>query len=130
MELLALSIIFVVFVLFVLNTFSVRRQELRNDERRSDVAELDYALRVFKEKEGYYPSLRDYSSVTWREENLPTVAPEFFQAPKGIIGSDVAYKYAPRLDDKECLNSGEKCQKFTLTAILEADAQDVVIFGQ
>ncbi len=83
----------------------------RDDERKTAINAMYYALEEYYPKYGYYPA-------EINEEVLPVIDPEFFTDPLGtnlgIEGSSYTYEVA------NC-NSENHCREYTLRATLEKE---------
>lgn len=125
-ELLAVAILATILVLFLVQSIRVKRQEARNEERVADLSQQDFLLKTFFEEEGYYPSSEDYADSDWRDENLDEPNPVLFEPPSGVVSGTSNYDYQPKIDDEDCVESGKKCNSFTLTTSMEAGEPELI----
>lgn len=81
----------------------------RDEVRKTAINSMHYSL-----EEVYFKEHKNYPR-TITKENLPSVAPELFNDPDGVLigESDSNYRYEPT----DCSDSG--CKSYTLRTILE-----------
>lgn len=96
-----------------------------DSERQSDILALETQLEVYYSANGYYPSLTNVNSASWRNANMKSLDSAALQDPDGtstsLAKTPAAKVYAYQVTDasgKSCEADSTKCAKFTLTATL------------
>src|SRR5580698_1149765 len=80
-ELLIVIVVIGILALLVITTYSGIQAKARNAKRQSDIASLQTQLEAFFSQNGYYPSLTDMNSATWRATNMKSLDPESLVDP-------------------------------------------------
>ena len=69
-ELLIVIVVIGILALIVVTTYSGIQQKARNSKRQADLTSLQTQLEAFVNDKGYYPSLTDMNSASWRASNM------------------------------------------------------------
>src|SRR5947209_17413368 len=72
-ELLIVIVVIGILALLVITTYSGIQQKARNSKRQTDVQNMQTQLEAFFQQNGYYPSLTDMNSSTWRSTNMKSL---------------------------------------------------------
>lgn len=110
----------------------------RNSKRVSDIKSLQTHLEAFFSQNGYYPSLTDMNSTTWRNSNMKSLDTTALTEPSNSSTSSLlvtapstkAYAYAVA-DSKgaSCESNDKNCAKYTLTATYEGSVNGSTTFA-
>ena len=102
------------------------QSEARDSERQADISSLQTQLEAFFAMNGYYPSLTDMNSASWRAANMQSLDSGALQDPQGTSKTLVAtpaakvYAYhATNASGSSCEADDTTCAQYTLTATLE-----------
>jgi len=107
------------------------QQKARNSKRQADIQSLQTQLEAFFSQDGYYPSLTDLNSSTWRAANIPTLDQYSLADPISacdptatgcLVAVPAADAYAYAVTDsngQSCEKTDTDCVKYTLTATYE-----------
>ncbi len=91
-------------------------------ERQTDLNALQSQLEAAFANNGYYPTLAQLNSSSWRSVNMLGVDLNAFKDPDGtsssLVASPAAHVYAYQVAPAGCSNTSIKCQHYTLTATL------------
>ncbi len=130
-ELLIVIIVIGILGAIVISTYSGVRVKERNSTRQTDVQAIQTGLEAFYSQNGYYPSLKDINSFTWRTKNMPSFNSSKLVDPSALnkntnvavlVASPVkdAYSYAVTSSNGgSCESDQTSCVKYTLTATFE-----------
>lgn len=106
---------------FVDSAFSGQQAGAKDAKRKSDINVIYSQLEVFNAENGYYPSLAQVNSPTWRAANMRTFDNSAL-TPPGSSATTLArsasvsqYGYNP----SGCNPSGEQCANYILEAQLD-----------
>jgi hypothetical protein len=96
------------------------QSKAQDTERTTDLRALQAQLEGVYAQFGYYPTLTDLNSVSWRQANMKGLDSAALADPVGNkpllleAASATQYGYAP----SQCDAHGSNCQAYTLTAVL------------
>src|SRR6202161_375336 len=74
-ELLIVIVVIGILALLVITTYSGIQAKARNSKRQTDVQSLQTQLEAFFSQNGYYPSLTDMNTSSWRATNMKSLDP-------------------------------------------------------
>lgn len=100
------------------------QNKAKDTERQTDIKALHGQVEAYYAQYGFYPSLANLNSASWRSTNLRGLDSEALKDPDGtattLATSATAkqYGYAPA----GCSNNGSECQSYTLSAQLSSGA--------
>jgi len=112
-------------------SYSSGQQYARDSKREADLGSLQTQLEAFFQNTGYYPSLSDMNSASWRAVNMKTLDPSAMTDPLAscspssegcLVAAPKAKAYAYTVTDsggKSCETDDTQCAQYTLTATLE-----------
>lgn len=92
----------------------------KDAERQSDIRALQSQLEVYYAENGFYPSLTNVNSTSWRASNMRGLDKEALKDPDGTATTLATTATAKQYGYKPtgCAAGGNECQAFSLTAIL------------
>ena len=129
-ELLIVILVVGILILLVARTYSGIQARNRNDERTSDIKNLQVQLEAFFSQNGYYPSLHDMNSAQWRSTNMKKLDTSDMMDPSNtaktptLVSKPMAKFYAYDVTDSSgnsCESVDTNCAKYTLTATYESN---------
>lgn len=138
-ELLIVIIIIGILATLVIVTFQGVQAKARDSKRQTDINALNSQIQAYYAEHGWYPTLAQLVSSSWRSTNMKGLDPAALTAPgngSSIIDSNAATKTKYSYIPTESNNSGAactsadvntndtNCDTFQLHAILEADGTD------
>ncbi|MEI9913478.1 MAG: prepilin-type N-terminal cleavage/methylation domain-containing protein [Candidatus Saccharibacteria bacterium] len=130
-ELLIVIIVIGILAAIVISTYSGIQVKQRNSKRQTDVQALQTQLEAFYSQNGYYPSLTDINTVTWRDKNMTNLNAGDMVDPsaKDQNSADAKLASTPAIDTysyqvtdsngNSCESKDTNCAKYTLTASFE-----------
>jgi prepilin-type N-terminal cleavage/methylation domain-containing protein len=134
-ELLIVIVVIGILALLVITTYSGIQAKARNSKRASDVKSLQTHVEAFFSQSGYYPSIADLNSPSWRATNMKSIDPNALKDPSStcdpspasgsstcIVATPAAKSYAYAVTDStgaSCEANDQNCSKYTLTATYE-----------
>src|SRR5580698_9295036 len=72
-ELLIVIVVIGILALLVITTYSGIQAKARNAKRQTDIQDLQTQIEAFFSQSGYYPSLTDMNSASWRATNMKSL---------------------------------------------------------
>lgn len=139
-ELLIVIIIIGILATLVIVTFQGVQAKARDSKRQTDINALNSQIQAYYAEHGWYPTVDQLVSSTWRATNMKGLDPAALTAPgtgASIIDSNAAtktkYSYIPTESSNSgaaCTDGGNvntndtNCDTFELHAILETDGSD------
>lgn len=127
-ELLIVIVVIGILALLVITTYSGIQSKARNSQRQTDVASIQTQLEAFYSQNGYYPSLANMNSDSWRQTNMKSlddeslIDPSNTTASKTLIAAPAARSYAYAVTNSSgasCESDATTCAQYTLTATYE-----------
>ena len=127
-ELLIVIVVIGILALLVITTYSGIQAKARNSKRQTDVASLQTQLEAFFSQSGYYPSLTDMNSSSWRTTNMKSLDTNALIDPSNptqsttLVSAPAAKSYSYAVTDSSgasCESTDTNCAKYTLTATYE-----------
>jgi prepilin-type N-terminal cleavage/methylation domain-containing protein len=130
-ELLIVIVVIGILAAIVISTFSGIQVKQRNSKRQTDIQAIQTQLESFYSQNGYYPSLSNINSVSWRDKNMTRLSSDALVDPSAVgkysIDPQLAAKPGVKVYSYEVTNSNggscEKtdtdCAKYTLAATFE-----------
>ena len=134
-ELLIVIVVIGILATLVIVTFSGIQQKGRNSQRQTDINAIASHVEAFYAEKGYYPTLADLQSATFRSTYTKGLDPEALKDPKGASGniggttSATQYGYVAAgttgcvnttvSDSTLAVTTNNGCDSFTVTATLE-----------
>ena len=130
-ELIIVIVVVGLLAAIVISTYSGIRVKERNSTRQRDIQVLQTRLEAFYSQNGYYPSLQDINSTSWRTKNMPNLNPSDMIDPSASIANvsnaKLASKPGPGVfsyqvtdsNGNSCETKDTNCAKYTLTATFE-----------
>ena len=133
-ELLIVIVVIGILALLVITTYSGIQAKARNSKRQTDIQSLQTQLEAFFSENGYYPSLGDMNSPTWRAANMKSLDQNALVDPSSncdpskttancLASSPSAKVYSYQVGNGQgdgvgasCEDSDTTCAKYTLTA--------------
>src|ERR1039458_8334645 len=103
----------------------------RNSKRQVDIQSLQTQLEAYFSQNGYYPSLNDVNTASWRSTNMSSLDASAMVDPLSscdpstascLVATPQANAYAYSVSDtngKSCENDDTQCAEYTLTATYE-----------
>jgi prepilin-type N-terminal cleavage/methylation domain-containing protein len=141
-ELLIVIVVIGILATLVIVTFSGIQQRGRNSQRETDLKAVQSHVAAFHAEKGYYPTLADLQSATFRSANMKGLDAEALRDPRqaagGTIGataSGTQYSYvasASASSSGTCDNTAASadtnsgCDTYTLTAHREGGSNIVL----
>ncbi|MFO0781812.1 MAG: prepilin-type N-terminal cleavage/methylation domain-containing protein [Candidatus Saccharimonadales bacterium] len=128
-ELLIVIVVIGILALLVITTYSGIQQKARNSQRQSDLQALQTQLEAFYSQNGYYPTLANINSATWRATDMKNLDKNAMIDPSNADQSKAELADAPAAkvysyqvtDSAGAACSGDACAKYTLTATYEGE---------
>jgi prepilin-type N-terminal cleavage/methylation domain-containing protein len=126
-ELLIVIVVIGILALLVITTYSGIQQKARNSKRQTDIQSLQTQMEAFYSQEGYYPSLGNMNSASWRATNMKSLDEGALTDPSNpnsaaLVAAPAAKSYAYAVTDSggaSCEATPTNCAKYTLTATYE-----------
>ena len=130
-ELLIVIVVIGILALLVITTYSGIQAKARNAKRQTDIQSLQTQLEAFFSQNGYYPSLTDMNTASWRATNMKSLDQNALIDPSStcnpsttscLVASAVAKSYAYSVKDStgaSCEATDTNCAQYTLTAEYE-----------
>jgi len=132
-ELLIVIVVIGILALLVITTYSGIQAKARNSKRQTDVQSLQTQIEAFYSQNGYYPSLGDLNSVTWRATNMKSLDANALVDPSStcdptkttstcLASAAAAKVYSYAVKDSSgnpCETTDTNCAQYTLTATYE-----------
>jgi prepilin-type N-terminal cleavage/methylation domain-containing protein len=129
-ELLIVIVVIGILAAIVITTYGGIQAKQRNTTRQDDVKSLQAQLEAFYSQNGYYPSLTDMNSASWRTKNMTSLDTNDLIDPSSsetnanvqLTATPGAKVYAYQVTDSNgnsCETSDTNCAKYTLTATYE-----------
>ena len=127
-ELLIVIVVIGILALLVITTYSGIQSKARNSQRQTDVASIQTQLEAFYSQNGYYPSLANMNSDSWRQTNMKSlddeslIDPSNTTASKTLLAAAAARSYAYAVANSSgasCESDATTCAQYTLTATYE-----------
>jgi len=106
-------------------------QKSHDAKRQTDIQALQTQLEAYFSQNGYYPSLTDINTASWRAANMKTLDPTILVDPLStcdpaatacLVTAPVAKAYSYAVTDgqgKSCESDDTQCAKYSLTATYE-----------
>jgi Tfp pilus assembly protein PilE len=117
-------------------TYDGIKARSRNDIRTADIRRLQVYIETFYSQNTFYPSRADLNSPSWEKANLKGFSLSYLADPLWkstdkactVDGNPVllaksqtgCFGYAPTNNGASCEKNDQTCDKYTLTATLEA----------
>lgn len=119
-----------IILILITTTYNGIQQKARDSKRQVDISSLQTQLEGFYTANGYYPSLGDMNSTSWRSAHLKNLDSNSLADPSSpntstLAPSPSAKQYSYHVTGKSgesCENSDTRCAKYSLTATLDAAA--------
>ncbi len=131
-ELLIVIVVIGILAALVITTYSGIQAKARNGKRSTDIQAIQTQLEAFYSQNGFYPSLTDLNSKTWRDTNMKSLDKVALVDPSTNCDPDVsttcvaatpaAKIYAYAVSDAtgaSCEANDTLCAQYTLTATYE-----------
>ena len=137
-ELLIVIVVIGILAALVITTYAGIQSKARNSKRSSDVAAVQTQLEAFYSQNGYYPSLTDLNSKTWRATNMKSLDKNALVDPSTNCDPDAVsncvsggapaakiYSYqVTDLSNASCETTDTNCAQYTLTATYEGSVNN------
>lgn len=132
-ELLIVIVVVGILAAIVISTYSGIQVKEHNSTRKTDIIYIQKQLEAFYSQNGYYPSLKDINSVTWREKNMPNFSPSDMIDPtatnQNSANASLAASPAPKVysyqvtdtNGNSCEAVDTNCAEYTLTATYQGN---------
>jgi prepilin-type N-terminal cleavage/methylation domain-containing protein len=135
-ELLIVIVVIGILALLVITTYSGIQQKARNSKRQTDIQSLQTQMEAFYSQNGYYPSLGDMNSSSWRGTNMKSLDEGALTDPSNpnsstLVASPAAKSYAYAVTDSSgasCEAADTNCAKYTLTATYEGEVNGKTVY--
>lgn len=125
-ELLIVIVVIGILATLVITTYNGVQQKARDTKRKTDINSIQGQLEAFTASKGYYPSLTDMNTVSFRSAQMKGLDTKALQDPRGSAATLVAtpaanvYAYAvSNSSGSSCESDDTTCAQYTLTATLE-----------
>ena len=130
-ELLIVIVVIGILALLVITTYSGIQAKARNAKRQTDIQSLQTQLEAFFSQNGYYPSLGDFNSTSWRATNMKSLDAGALVDPSStcnpsttscLVAAPAAKSYSYAVTDSNgasCETTDTNCALYTLTATYE-----------
>ena len=128
---------------FRTSTISGIQAKARNAKRQSDIASLQTQMEAFFSQNGYYPSLTDMNSASWRATNMKSLDPNALVDPSStcapatascLVSNPVAKSYAYHVTQSDgatsCESNDTTCAEYTLTATYEGTVNGATTYSK
>ena len=111
-----------------------------NASRQTDIQALQTQLEAYFSQNGFYPSLSDMNSPSWRATYIKTLNPAALVDPLSLcdpvtaeclLTAPAAKAYSYQVQDSQgndCENDDMQCAKYTLTATYEGTVNGATTF--
>lgn len=135
-ELLIILVVIGVLVAFIASKYAAVRQKSRDDQRRSDITSLQYAVQSYFAQTGQYPTADQLNNSSFRKRNIPNLADSALKDPRwntknsncALDGTPVLESFTPptsgcygyTVTPANCDNKTTACTGYQLTARLES----------
>ena len=138
-ELLIVIVVIGILALLVITTYSGIQAKARNSKRQTDIASLQTQLEAFFSQNGYYPSLTDMNSSTWRATNMKSLDTNALIDPSNptqsttLVNAATAKSYAYIVKDSSgasCETTDTNCAQYTLTATFEGTVNGATTYSK
>jgi len=98
--------------------------QAKDTERKTDINALQGQLEAYQADNGFYPTLADINTASWREINMKGLDAEALKDPDGtsaaLTSSLTPHTYAYVVAPAGCDNLKVQCTSYTLTASLDS----------
>lgn len=139
-ELLIVLVVIGILAAIVVATYSGIQAKSRNTTRQKDIKALQTQLESFFSNNGYYPSLNNLNSASWRKDNLPNLNVDTMIDPSShqntenvqLSTSPEAKVFSYQVTDSNgnsCEKVDTNCAKYTLTATYEGSVNGAKTFA-
>jgi prepilin-type N-terminal cleavage/methylation domain-containing protein len=133
-ELLIVIVVIGILALLVITTYSGIQAKARNAKRQTDIASLQTQLEAFFSQQGYYPSLGDMNSISWRGQFMKSLDVNALVDPSStcdptvtgsacLVAAPVAKSYSYKVTQSDgttsCESADTGCAQYTLTGTYE-----------
>ncbi len=99
------------------------QDKAKDTERKTDISALQGQIEAFFAQQGYYPSLAQLNSASFRNTYMKGLALEALKDPSGsatkLVAAPTANVYSYQTTPAGCDNVKIKCTGYTLTATLD-----------
>jgi prepilin-type N-terminal cleavage/methylation domain-containing protein len=138
-ELLIVIVVIGILALLVITTYSGIQAKARNAKRQTDIASIQTQLEAFFSQNGYYPSLTDINSSTWRAANVKSLDANALVDPSNatqsstLVDTPAAKSYAYHVTDSSgnsCETTDTNCAQYTLTATYEGSVNGATTYSK
>jgi hypothetical protein len=99
--------------------------DAKDAKRQTDIQALQTQIEAFFSRNGYYPSLTDMNSASWRATNMPSLDANSMQDPDGsaetLAAKPATNVYSYQVSSSSgvsCESDDTTCAQYTLTATL------------
>ncbi|CAN5400312.1 hypothetical protein BH09PAT4_BH09PAT4_00670 [soil metagenome] len=100
-------------------TYTGVQAKARDSQRQADINSLQMRLEAYYAENGFYPTISQLNSASWRATNMAGLDTEALKDPQGasavLVGRPAAHSYA--YQGGNCTNT--KCSSYKVTATLE-----------
>src|ERR1035437_4656511 len=122
-ELLIVIVVIGILATLVITTYNGVQSKARDTKRQTDVNAIQGQVEAYNTNAGFYPTLTNINSTSWRGTNMKGLDANALQDPQGsaqaLVGSPVAKSYAYEAVPAGCDDSTTNCTSYKLTATLE-----------
>ena len=136
-ELLIVIVVIGILAALVITAYAGIQAKARNGKRSTDIQALQTQLEGFNSQNGYYPSLTDLNSATWRATNMKSLEVNAMVDPSSTCNPVTAsncvattpaakvYSYAVSdASSASCEATDTNCAQYTLTATYEGSVNN------
>lgn len=122
-ELLIVIVVIGILATLVITTYNGVQSKARDTKRTTDINAIQGQVEAYNTNAGFYPTLANINSSSWRSTNMKGLDAGALQDPQGsaqtLVASPAAKAYAYAASPSGCDNTTTNCTSYTLTATLE-----------
>jgi prepilin-type N-terminal cleavage/methylation domain-containing protein len=130
-ELLIVIVVIGILATLVITTYNGVQSKARDTKRKTDINALQGQVEAYNTNAGYYPTLANINSTSWRGTNMKGLDPSALQDPQGsaqtLVATPQTGAYAYAAAPSGCDDVTTNCTSYTLTATLENPAGSTYI---
>ncbi len=141
-ELLIVIVVIGILALLVITTYSGIQAKARNAKRQTDIQSLQTQIEAFFSQNGFYPSLTNMNTASWRATNMKSLDSNALTDPSSscapatascLVAAPVAKSYAYAVTNSSgasCESDDTTCSQYTLTATYEGTVNGATTYSK
>ena len=122
-ELLIVIVVIGILATLVITTYNGVQSKARDTKRQTDINAIQGQVEAYNTNAGFYPTLAQMNTASFRSSNLKGLDTNALQDPQGsaptLVAAAAAKSYAYVVLPAGCDDTATSCTSYTLTATLE-----------